>query len=124
MDPFIRDGDVISVAPPSARLPRKGDVVAFRHPETLLLCVHRVLSVGGDLLLIQGDNMPQQPDGLIPRAAVLGRVTRVERGGRRVRLGLGPERRLIALLSRGALLAAIRRYAGPVCRYFRRRRAE
>jgi hypothetical protein len=99
-----------------------GDVVAFLHPETKLLCIHRVLSCNKGAFLIQGDNSPGKPDGMIPVEAIMGRVTQVERSGRRVRLGLGPERTLIALLSRSGLLAVIRRYAGPLYGYFRRRR--
>lgn len=121
MAPFIRDGDVISVSPISSRLPDPGDVVAFLHPETKLLCIHRVLSGNKDAFLLQGDNMPGKPDGVIPRKAIMGRVTRVERRGRRIRLGLGPERRLIALLNHRGLLAVIRKHAGPLYAYFRRR---
>ena len=123
MAPFIRDGDVICVSPLASRAPGPGDVVAFIHPKTKLLCLHRVLSVHGDRFLIQGDNMPEEPDGMIPLEAILGRVTRVERAGRKVRLGLGPERFLLALLSRRGLLAAIRRYAGPLYACFSRSRA-
>jgi hypothetical protein len=118
MAPFIRDGDVICVSPLASRMPGLGDVVAFVHPETKLLCVHRVQSVNRDSFLVQGDNMPEKPDGIIPREAIVGRVTRVERAGRRIRLGLGPERLLLALLSRCGLLAVIRRYAGPLYAYF------
>jgi hypothetical protein len=121
MSPFIRDGDVISVSPIFPRLPEPGDVVAFLHPETKLLCIHRVLSGKKDAFLLQGDNMPGKPDGVIPREAIMGRVTRVERSGRRVKLGLGPERLLIALLNHRGLLAVIRKHAGPLCAYFKRR---
>jgi hypothetical protein len=114
MAPFIRDGDVICVSPLASRAPGSGDVVAFIDPETKQLCVHRVLSVKGDSFFIQGDNMPEKPDGMIPREAVVGRVTSVERAGRRVRMGLGPERLLLALLSRCGGLAVIRRFAGPL----------
>ena len=120
MAPFIRDGDVICVSPLASRAPGLGDVAAFIHPETKLLCMHRVLSVNGDSFLIKGDNMPEKPDGRIRREAIMGRVTFVERGGSRVRLGLGPERLLLALLSRCGLLAVIRRYAGPLYACFSR----
>lgn len=122
MAPFIRDGDIICVSPPSSRLPGMGDVVAFLHPETKLLCIHRVLSCNKGALLIQGDNSPGKPDGMIPMEAIMGRITRVERSGRRVRLGIGPERVMIALLSRSGLLEVIRRCAGPLYGYFRKRR--
>ena len=121
MAPFIRDGDVICVSPLASRAPGLGDVAAFIHPETKSLCMHRVLSVHGDCFLIQGDNMPEKSDGLISREAIVGRVTRVERSGRRVRLGLGPERILLAILSRCGGLAVIRRYAGPLYACFSRR---
>jgi hypothetical protein len=114
MAPFIRDGDVICVSPLASRAPGPGDVVAFIHPETKLPCIHRVLSVRGDRFFIQGDNMPEKPDGMIPREAIVGRVTRVERAGRRVRLGLGPERLLLVFLIRYGGLAVIRRWVGPL----------
>jgi hypothetical protein len=120
MAPFIRDGDVITVSPLAAGAPGPGDVAAFVHPETQRLCLHRVLSVSNGRFLIQGDNLPEKPDGMIPREALVGRVTRVERAGRRVRLGLGPERRLIAYLSRCGGLAVIRRWAGPLYACFSR----
>jgi hypothetical protein len=123
MAPFIRHGDVICVSPLASRAPGRGDVVAFIHPETKMLCTHRVLSVHGDSFLIQGDNMPHNPDGMIRREAIVGRVTGVERAGRRVRMGLGPERLLLALLSRRGGLAVIRRWAGPLYACFSRSHA-
>lgn len=103
MLPFIQDGDVLTVSPPPARQSRPGEVVAFCHPETGKLVVHRVLARRSGDYLLRGDNA-LEADGLIPPAHILGRVDRVERRGRRVRLGQGPERRLIALLVRYELL--------------------
>jgi len=123
MTPFIRDGDIISVSPLTSLLPGIGSVVAFIHPETKLLCIHRILSRNNDNFLIQGDNSPGNPDGMIPGEAIIGYVTRVERGGRRIMLGIGPERILLALLSRSGILEVIRRCAIPLYGYFKRRRA-
>jgi hypothetical protein len=120
MAPFIKDGDVVCVSPVASHAPGLGDVAAFIHPETKLLGLHRVLSIHGDHFFIQGDNLPENPDGMIPREAIVGRVARVERAGKRVRLGLGPERLLLALLSRCGGLAVIRRYAGPLHACFSR----
>jgi hypothetical protein len=120
MTPFIRDGDVVLVHPLTSLAPTLGDVVAFIHPETKMLRIHRVLSVSGAGCLIQGDNMAEKPDGLVPGGAILGKVTRLERDGREVRLGLGPERILLALLSRLGMLAVIRRYLGPLHARFSR----
>ncbi len=120
MAPFIRDGDVISVSPPSSRRTGMGDVAAFLDRKTGFLCVHRIVYCRKNAVFAQGDNMPGKPDGEISAEDILGLVTRVERGGRKVRFGLGPERFLIALLSRSGLLEIIRRCAGPLYRYMRR----
>lgn len=103
MAPFVRDGDTLCVAP-LRRAPRVGDVVAFARPGRGGVVVHRVVGRCGAAYLLQGDGLPGDGDGAIPRACILGRVTRVERNGSAVRLGLGPERVLIALLSRYGLL--------------------
>lgn len=120
MSPFIQDGDVLTVAPHPGRRPRSGEVVAFCHPQTGKLLVHRVLARRGGGYLLRGDNTPEA-DGLIPAVHVLGRVARVERRGRRVRLGQGPERRLIALLARRELLQPVLQRALRVLRPFRGR---
>ena len=80
------------IRPSGWRQPRPGEVVAFCHPETGKLVVHRVLARRSGGYLLRGDNA-LEADGLIPPAYILGRVDRVERRGRRVRLGQGPERR-------------------------------
>lgn len=121
MIPFILDGDVISVSPLPRGLPGIGDVVAFMRPETETLVVHRVIARRGGVCLIQSDNAYGEGDGLIPRERILGRVTRVERGGRLIRLGLGPERLLIALLSRLGLLLPLWQRLSPLLRPFFRR---
>jgi hypothetical protein len=104
MVPFIRDGDVITVSPLRDALPRVGEVVAFVRPGAGNLVVHRVVARRGTDLAIQGDSVADHGDGIIPAACLVGRVTRVEREGRDVWLGLGPERTAIAWLSRTGLL--------------------
>jgi hypothetical protein len=104
MYPFIRNLDTITVSPlPAGGRCRLGDVVAFLKPGTEKLAVHRVIRKKGDCYLIRGDNTPE-PDGLISAARMLGYVTNVERGGRQIRVGLGPERAVIACLSRKDLI--------------------
>lgn len=102
MKPFIRDGDILTVAPLAGRLPEVGEVVAFVQPETGRLAIHRVVSRTPEGWLLRGDNCPES-DGLVPAQNLLGRVTAVERGGRRIRFGLGPERNLIGALNRGGV---------------------
>lgn len=108
MSPFIRDGDVITIAPFINRKPGLGEVVAFTRPDTGNLVVHRIVALGGNFAQISGDSIQDKPDGIFPINALLGRVIRVERNHKRIWLGLGPERYLIAWLSRARLLIPLR----------------
>lgn len=103
MWPFVKTHDVITITPVTGKPPRIGEIVAFIHPVCRRLLVHRVVRVSGDGYLLRGDN-GQAADGMVPRASILGRVTALHRQGKPVRLGLGIERRLIALLSARGLL--------------------
>ena len=106
MSPFIKDSDVVTVSPFLDATPQLGDVVAFNLLGTKKLVIHRVVSKKGNSCMIRGDNS-FEADGLVPRAGILGRVARVERNGKRIILGLGPERCLIAFLTRRKLLFPI-----------------
>lgn len=99
MSPFIRDGDILTVSPIPPNALTVGDVAAVVHPGTRKLVIHRVTGPAGDSVIVHGDNAAS-PDEPIPRADILGRVTRVERNGRDVKLGLGPERVVIPRLAK------------------------
>jgi hypothetical protein len=114
MSPFIKDGDMITISPVLS-LPRLGDVIAFIHPKTEKLLIHRVVWKNRDAYLLKGESA-LEPDGLIKKENILGLVTKVERKGKRIFLGLGPERFLIALLTRTNLLLPVLR---PVWMIFR-----
>ncbi len=103
MSPFIRDFDVVTLAPLGRRPLRAGDVVAFRRSDGGMV-VHRVVALAPERVLTRGDAAPRS-DGWIDRGRIVGRVSGLSRGGRRVRLGLGPERVVIAFLSRLGFLA-------------------
>lgn len=122
MHPFIRHGDVITISPLFDNLPRYGDVVAFVRPRTFALVVHRVVGKRDGAFIIKGDNTVHF-DEPIPTASILGSVTKVERDGKEVYLGLGPERLFIAFLTRRGVLLPL---LFPVCklaRFIARRRA-
>jgi signal peptidase I len=107
MSPFIKNEDVVTLSPLQNASPGVGDVIAFVLQETDKLCVHRVVGKKGGFYATKGDNS-SEADESVPRENILGFVTRVERGGKEVFLGLGPERFLIAFLgSRGLLLPLI-----------------
>lgn len=114
MSPFIKDGDVVTVAPLWGTTPGLGDVVVFTHPCTGKLVIHRVVGKRPDSYLIKGDNLPEGGD-LVPKTNILGHVARVERDGQEVFLGLGLERFLIAFLTRRGLLPLL----FPVWRFVR-----
>jgi phage repressor protein C with HTH and peptisase S24 domain len=103
MSPLIRDGDTLTLAPLAGRTPRLGDVLAFISPATNTLMVHRVVTVRHGRLLLKADN-GTRPDGWVDPQGILGRVVRVDHQGQPYSNGLGPERALIALLSRLNLL--------------------
>jgi signal peptidase I len=106
MSPFVKDGDIITIAPKQISPVLRGDIAAFVHPLTGKLVVHRVIKKEGDSLRIRGDNLPAD-DGLIPESNILGTVTKVERDGKKVCLGLGVERHIIALFSERSLLRGL-----------------
>ena len=83
MGSAIRNGDIITVSPVKNIMPRRGDVLAFRHPERPQMLVHRLLRKKVAYFYFRGDNCPEA-DGWIPAENLLGIVTRVERQGKTV----------------------------------------
>jgi ribosomal protein S18 acetylase RimI-like enzyme len=106
MQPFIRDRDVLTISPMHDG-PSIGEVVAFTQPDTGKLAIHRIVGQTDKGWLIKGDNC-LEPDGVVAAAVMIGRVSRVERGGREIRLGMGRDGRLIAALSRHNMLLPLR----------------
>jgi hypothetical protein len=98
MLPFIRDNDVVTLSAPKKDCLSLGMPVAFVHPCSGKLVIHRIVAKRKGAYLIKGDNA-NIPDGLVYDKDVLGSVIKVERGSRNVTLGLGPERILITFLN-------------------------
>jgi signal peptidase I len=116
MHPFIQDGDVITVSPLKGRPPKMGEVAAFWNRETKKLMVHRVVARPRGGYVMRGDSNCG-PDGLLGFENLIGVVKRVERDGKTVCLGQGPERLFIALLSRLNLLQPLVHYGWQVFKY-------
>lgn len=99
MEPFIKDGDVLEVAPLGEGRARHGDVLLVEAGDGRLLA-HRVIKTGrrgGERwFLLRGDACPD-PDGWFDTKHLLGRVLIVDRGGRRINLA-SPSARLSARL--------------------------
>jgi signal peptidase I len=117
MAPFIKDGDVLTIAPLNGSRPKRGDVVAFTPGRGSKLIIHRVIGKKGERYIIKGDSLGAV-DGLFPEEDLLGKVKRVERRGKDIILGLGPEKFLLALLTRSRLLIPLLRgmqkWMGPL----------
>jgi hypothetical protein len=103
MWPFICDEDVLTIAPVGGCTLRLGDVVAFALPKSGQLAIHRVVARDRAGCLVRGDNA-RDVDGVVALDEILGRVARVERGGRDVGGGLGRLGFVIAALSRAGIL--------------------
>jgi phage repressor protein C with HTH and peptisase S24 domain len=111
MSPFIRDMDIITIAPLCKDSVKLGDIVAFTGEageNSFRLGIHRVVQKLEDgSYLIKGDNTANDPDGIVPQNRILGRVIKIERNNRIVRFGLGRERFMIAQLSKRDMLFPI-----------------
>lgn len=118
MFPFIKDGDIVTVSGLQNNLPRTGDIVAFVNPRNQKLAIHRIIRKTNGAYLIAGDNSIF--DGPIPKKNILGRVAKLERGEKRIFLGLGPERCLIAFFSRRRLLPFMFKIWGLAPNFIRR----
>ena len=102
MSPFIQNEDILTISPLTHSL-SSGEVVAFDIPKRNKLIVHRIVEIRNSSFVIKGDNV-ESIDGVIPGECILGIITKVERGDRRIYFGLGLERVIIAFLSKkGAL---------------------
>lgn len=103
MSCFIKDGDIVTISPLSVSQVGFGKSVAFIRPDIKKLVIHRIIGQNNGCFITKGDNSIEI-DGLIPKENILGCVTKIERGGRAVRLGLGPERLVVAFLSKNGIL--------------------
>lgn len=79
MSPFISDGDILEIAPPSdSRAFQIGDVVAFTDPSTQKLIIHRIIKKKKGLFLLKGDNIFQN-DGYFEKKNIHGCVKNVRK---------------------------------------------
>ena len=88
MSPFIRDGDMLTVQPVEASALKVGDV-AFYKAEFGQLIAHRVVAKraqDSQLTLVIRGNAPCCEDDIVPAIQILGRVTKLQRGEKMIRL--------------------------------------
>jgi hypothetical protein len=89
MHPFLRDGDFLTVAPIGDSPVKAGEIVFYIADEEKAL-VHRALGrhrhCRGSVVFIKGDACLGFPER-VPEINVLGRVTVIERNGRKRQIG-------------------------------------
>ena len=94
MIPFVRDGDLLTIAPVDAADLRIGDVALYRtHLDRVV--AHRVVGRAirdGELVLETRGDARLVSDSPVPASRVLGRAVRLQRGDRVRRLDRGPWR--------------------------------
>ncbi|MCK4942601.1 MAG: GNAT family N-acetyltransferase, partial [Candidatus Aminicenantes bacterium] len=83
MVPSICEGDMITLSLFRPFSPTPGEVVAFRHPLTERLILHRVIGLGQNAYYVNGDNI-HGSDLKVPEKNLLGAVVRVDREGRQL----------------------------------------
>jgi signal peptidase I len=120
MSPLIKNGDVIKVFPIQGAPLSLGDVVAFTCPLKGQLLIHRIVTKKKGGFITKGDSS-LEPDGIIPKTNIIGRVGEVERQGKKVSFGLGRERLLLAFLSRTGINATVATTVWPAIRPIVRR---
>jgi len=90
MNPSLKAGDFLTLAPYGDCRLRRGDVVIFRPPGQNRLIAHRIISIGNKKLKARGDNNSRTDPWILRPEDILGRVIRVERRGKLRALPGGP----------------------------------
>jgi hypothetical protein len=103
MWPFIRDRDILTISKVPGGGIRVGDVLAVANPATGSVIVHRVVATPAAGFMLKGDNC-STADGVFALSCVLGMVTTIERGQRRLPYCSRPIGTVIAYLSASGLL--------------------
>lgn len=110
MQPFIRTDDTLLVEPKDGVKFNIGDILFYRHPLGYYIAHRLIKKNGQDTLLTRGDNL-RHFDQPVLIEQVMGRVTQIERGTKRLILTRGLGRVfgcLIAWLARGHYPSQIR----------------
>jgi len=88
MSPGIEDGDIITVEPITAEPIKAGDIVLY-HSRFDTAVIHRVVRLersSSERCIVTRGDAASHNDGPVPLHRVLGRVSRVERAGERIRM--------------------------------------
>ncbi|MEN8155164.1 MAG: S24/S26 family peptidase [Acidobacteriota bacterium] len=108
MSPFIRNNDVLTISPIKKKL-HIGDVVAVKRSNNKKLAIHRIVGRKKGLFLIKGDNTGNSFDGYSDSKDIIGIVTEIKRGEKKIRSNITPLNYMIAIMSRKNMLPVIRK---------------
>lgn len=108
MFPFIKDGDILTISKFNPVNCGIGTVLAFVHPISKKLLIHRLIIKKKFFYFIKGDAVPTT-DGWVHKDNILGCITKIERNGKNIWLGLGIEKRLVAFLSKYSFFYLVNR---------------
>ncbi len=106
MLPFLKDGDMVTIS--SKCQIEAGDIALLFDENQNKIQAHRVISREKNYYHLKGDNL-NVSDGFKLGSFLLGRIIKIERKGKKINFGLGPEKIIIAFLSRLNLLPKITR---------------
>ncbi len=98
MFPFIRDGDIVELAPAAETVVKPGSIVLAQLPDEHYP-LHRIVSKLDDTSWLLRGDCRKDPDGPVTREDIIGIVTHIKRNGHRVRFALGYTGQMIGWLS-------------------------
>ena len=102
MSPFLRPGDLVTVAPVGSEPLAVGTIAAILRDQRWMM-LHRIVAQREGGYLTRGDLVPCD-DGFVAHEEVVGHLTEAFRGPHEIGLGLGAHGLPLALLSRWGLL--------------------
>lgn len=123
MSPFLKDGDVLSIAPCEPSSLRCGNIVAYCQKDengNERLVVHRIIQQKESGFILKGDNLSVSDQGIVCPDQILGKVIQAEREGAIVKFSITRADRAIAGLSRFGILRGVIqpvRYIKACCCY-------
>jgi hypothetical protein len=82
MNPTLKGGDVLSVAPYGRGCIQAGDIIAFYPPQGTRVLVHRVVRLGPEGVYTRGDDNRENDPWVLHPDQIIGRVVSLQRKNR------------------------------------------
>lgn len=78
MAPIINQGDIVTISPYLHRSPDPGDIVAYLHPQTRGLIIHRLIKITPESFVAKGDNC-RNNDNACKTEYIIGHVSQINK---------------------------------------------